>query len=176
MRAMPQPQKGAGNMTEVPEGIPERKKGRKPVQIDLVVLEKLCMLHCTDEEIAGWFKCSVRTIEKRRKHPEVAAVMQHGRATGRISLRRSQVKLMEAGNGSIAIWLGKQLLGQRDGGAAEHARGAGGAIEPPARLDLSLLTDAEADQLRELVLKIRSAPAGAPDASPPDTTSEEKAA
>ena len=29
--------------------------GRKPVHIDLVELEKLSLLHCTDEEIASWF-------------------------------------------------------------------------------------------------------------------------
>jgi hypothetical protein len=174
---MPQPQKGAGNMNEVPEGIPERKRGRKPVLIDLAVLEKLCALNCTVEEIAGFLNVSVRTIEKRCKQPEFAAVMQRGRAMGRISLRRSQIKLMEGGNGTMGIWLGKQFLGQRDGGATEHSRGAGGPIEPPARLDLSRLTDAEADQLRELVLKIRSDPAGAPDVSAPGTSvSEEKAA
>jgi hypothetical protein len=61
------------------------------------------------------------------------------------------------------------MLGQRDGGAAEHTRSAGGPIESPARLDLSRLTDTEADQLRELVLKIRSDPAGA-DARVPGTS------
>ena len=43
------------------------KRGRKPVHIDLVELEKLSTLHCTDEEMAGWFGVSTRTIESRRK-------------------------------------------------------------------------------------------------------------
>src|SRR5216684_3932670 len=138
---MPQPQKGAGNMTEVPEGTPERRRrGRKPVVIDLGDLEKLCSLNCTIEDIAGWFKVSVRTIEKRRKQPEFAAAMEHG-------------------HGPMGIWLGKQMLGQRDGGATEPSRNAGGPIETPARLDLSRLSDGEADQLRELVLKVQSNPA-----------------
>ena len=88
--------------------------GRKPVQIDLVELEKLCSLQCTDEEIAAWFGVSTRTIESRRKQPKFAEVMSRGRAKGRISVRRAQMKLLEAGNGVMGVWLGKQLLGQRD--------------------------------------------------------------
>jgi hypothetical protein len=64
--------------------------GRKPIKIDLVELEKLCSLQCTDEEIAGFFGVSVRTIERKRKHePAFAQAMNRGRAKGRISLRRS---------------------------------------------------------------------------------------
>jgi hypothetical protein len=71
-------------------------------------------LQCTDEEIAAWFDVSVRTIESRRKKPQFAAVMNRGRAKGRISVRRAQMKLLESGNGTMGVWLGKQLLGQRD--------------------------------------------------------------
>ena len=88
--------------------------GRKVIDIDLVELEKLCSLQCTDEEIAAWFEVSVRTIESRRKEPQFAAVMNRGRARGRISVRRAQMKLLESGNGTMGVWLGKQLLGQRD--------------------------------------------------------------
>jgi hypothetical protein len=88
--------------------------GRKPVKIDLIELEKLCSLQCTDEDLAAFFGVSVRTIENRRKQPKFGEVMARGRAKGRISVRRAQVKLLEAGNASMGIWLGKQLLGQRD--------------------------------------------------------------
>jgi hypothetical protein len=88
--------------------------GRKAIHIDLVELEKLCSLQCTDEEIAAWFDVSTRTIESRRKQPQFAAVMNRGRAKGRISVRRAQMKLLESGNGTMGVWLGKQLLGQRD--------------------------------------------------------------
>jgi|SRR5437588_9096602 len=88
--------------------------GRKPVHIDLVELEKLSLLHCTDEEIASWFGVTTRTIEMRRKQPEFAEVMNRGRAKGRISVRRAQMKLVESGNATMSVWLGKQLLGQRD--------------------------------------------------------------
>src|SRR5438270_9997015 len=106
-----------------------RKIGRKPLQIDLVELEKLCSLHCTLQEIADWFKVSVRTIETRRKRPEFAAAMQTGYSKGRISVRRAQMKMLESGNGSMGIWLGKQLLGQRDVVTNEHVGNAGGPIQ-----------------------------------------------
>jgi hypothetical protein len=88
--------------------------GRKIVNIDFDELEKLCSLQCTDEEIAAWFGVSVRTIEGRRKQPEFAEVMNRGKAKGRISVRRAQMKLLDAGSGTMGVWLGKQLLGQRD--------------------------------------------------------------
>jgi hypothetical protein len=88
--------------------------GRRPVHIDLVQLEKLCSIQCTDEDLAGIFGVTTRTIENKRKKPEYAEAMTRGRAKGRLSVRREQFKLLERGNPSIAIWLGKQYLGQRD--------------------------------------------------------------
>ena len=88
--------------------------GRKSVKIDLVELEKLCSLQCTDEELAAFFGVSARTIENRRKQPKFAEVMSRGKAKGKISVRRAQMKLLDAGNGTMGVWLGKQLLGQRD--------------------------------------------------------------
>jgi hypothetical protein len=90
------------------------KSGRKPINIDLGELEKLSSLQCTHEEIAAWFNVSVRTIESRRKQRAFAEVMERGRAKGRISVRRAQMRLVEQGNAAMGIWLGKQLLGQRD--------------------------------------------------------------
>ena len=40
--------------------------------------------------------------------------MERGKAKGRISVRRMQMKMLEAGNATMGIWLGKQLLGQTD--------------------------------------------------------------
>jgi hypothetical protein len=83
-------------------------------EIDLSELEKLCMLHCTDQELADWFGVTTRTIERRRTEPEFAAVMERGRSKGKISLRRAQMKLVEQGNAVMSIFLGKQWLGQVD--------------------------------------------------------------
>src|SRR5579864_7636811 len=88
--------------------------GRKPAKIDLLELEKLASLQCTDEEIASFFGVSTRTIESRRKQPQFAEAERRGKAKGRISVRRAQMKLLEGGNATMGVWLGKQLLGQRD--------------------------------------------------------------
>jgi hypothetical protein len=89
------------------------KRGTK-AQIDPNELERLAALHCTDEEIAAWFGISTRTVERHRKNPTFAETIARGRAKGKISLRRTQMRLAEQGNPALAIWLGKQLLGQVD--------------------------------------------------------------
>ncbi len=109
--------------------------GRKVIPIDLVELEKLCALQCTDEDLADWFSVSTRTIESRRKQPQFAEVMSRGKAKGRIAVRRQQMKLMEAGSAAMCIWLGKQLLGQRDVTPIELSGPSG----EPARLSLGEL-------------------------------------
>jgi hypothetical protein len=83
-------------------------------KIDLVELEKLCVLQCTDEELAAWFNVTTRTIERRRKKKSFAEVMARGKAKGRISVRRMQMKLLENGNATMGVWLGKNILGQTD--------------------------------------------------------------
>jgi hypothetical protein len=129
------------------------KAGRKPVQIDLTELEKLCSLHCTDEELADWFGVSTRTIENRRKRPEFAQAMQRGRSKGRISVRRAQMKLLESGNGTMGVWLGKQLLGQRDVITSEHVGSGGGPLQVAMKPDLTRFSNEELQQLRSLAVK-----------------------
>ena len=82
--------------------------------IDLVELEKLCLLQCTDAEIAAWFGVTERTISRRRKIKKFADVMERGKMKGKISVRRMQMKLLENGNATMGVWLGKNILGQTD--------------------------------------------------------------
>jgi hypothetical protein len=91
-----------------------RGSGRKAVPIDLVELEKLCAMGCSDEEIAFFYGASVQTIVNRRKQPEFAAVMRRGRSMVCLRVRRSQMKLLDDGSATMAVWLGKSLLGQRE--------------------------------------------------------------
>lgn len=92
------------------------KRGRKPIEIDRKHFESLCGIQCTKEEIAGFFKCSEDTIErwcKRTYDENFAVVYKKHSQTGKISLRRNQFALAKK-NASMAIFLGKQYLGQRD--------------------------------------------------------------
>ena len=73
------------------------------------------------------------TIRRRGPVP-FAEVMERGRAKARISVRRAQFKLLENGNCTMAIFLGKQLLGQRDAMPVEIS-GPGGKV-----LEISLET------------------------------------
>jgi hypothetical protein len=116
-------------------GGPRKNAGRKPVKIDLLELEKLAALNCTDNEVAGWFGVSTRTVELRRKQAKFAEAMSRGRARGRISIRRQQLKILESGNSAMAIWLGKQLLNQRDPSPTER----NGPDGDPAQVSLEVL-------------------------------------
>ena len=40
------------------------ENGRPPIEIDKDQFEKLCGIQCTEEEISGWFKCSVDTLNR----------------------------------------------------------------------------------------------------------------
>lgn len=89
---------------------------RPRIDIDLDQFQKLCAIQCTLEEISAWFKCSEDTIErwcKRELKMSFADAFKTWSADGKISLRRTQFKMAEH-NVSMAIWLGKQYLGQKD--------------------------------------------------------------
>ena len=83
--------------------------------------------------------------------------MERGRAKGKISVRRAQLKMLESGNGTMGVWLGKQLLGQRDVVTNEHVGGDGGPIHVACKPDFSRLTDNELESLRNLILKAQPA-------------------
>ncbi|MBR4855142.1 MAG: helix-turn-helix domain-containing protein [Bacteroidaceae bacterium] len=90
--------------------------GRPRKEIDKSQFEKLCGLQCTLNEIASFFQCSEDTVERwcKREYKEgFADAYKKNSGSGKISLRRAQFKLAEK-NASMAIWLGKQYLGQRD--------------------------------------------------------------
>ena len=85
-------------------------------EIDSEQFKKLCSIQCTLTEIASWFKCSEDTIErwcKRTFKMSFAESFKTWSADGKISLRRTQFKMAE-NSVAMAIWLGKQYLGQVD--------------------------------------------------------------
>lgn len=93
-----------------------KRTGRPIKEINKVLFEKLCGLHCTLEEIAGCLGCSDYTLEKwcKREYGKTfLAVFNEKSTIGNISLRRIQWKLAEK-SPAMAIFLGKNYLGQRD--------------------------------------------------------------
>nr|DAI27212.1 MAG TPA: DNA-packaging protein small subunit [Caudoviricetes sp.] len=92
------------------------RTGRPRKEIDQKQFESLCGLQCTLEEICGWFGVCSDTLEswcKRTYKMNFSEVFKQKRSAGKISLRRSQWRLAEK-NANMAIWLGKQYLGQKD--------------------------------------------------------------
>ena len=83
---------------------------RPKIKIDYSIVEKLANIQCTQEEIANFLDISVRTLQR---DDEFCRIYKKGQDNGRMSLRRYQYKLAEK-NTAMAIWLGKQYLGQRD--------------------------------------------------------------
>lgn len=84
--------------------------------IDQKEFEKLCAIQCTKQEICDWFEITDKTLEswcKRTYKQGFSEVFRQKRGKGKVALRRNQFRLSET-NVSMAIWLGKQYLGQKD--------------------------------------------------------------
>jgi len=86
------------------------KRGRPKTIIDIEEAEKLGMLQCTYKECSAWLGIAESTL---KTHSEFSTAYKKGLEKGKLSLRRSQFKLAEK-NPTMAIWLGKQYLGQTD--------------------------------------------------------------
>jgi len=127
---------------------------RPEAKIDVVELEKLCGMQCTDEEIAAFFGISTRTIERRRKVQRFSEIMNNAKAKGRVSVRRSLFRMAAKDNVAAAIFLSKNLLGYRDVVNTEHSGLAGGPIQITTKPDFSQLSDEELKQLRDIADKI----------------------
>lgn len=90
--------------------------GRPKKEIDREQFEKLCGFQCTESEICAWFDVTDKTLaswcnkEYGRHFSEVFA---EKREVGKISLRRAQFQLAHK-SAAMAIFLGKNYLGQRD--------------------------------------------------------------
>lgn len=93
-------------------------KGDTPAQdrIDKIGFEKLCGLMCTEVEIADFFDVDEDTLNtwcKRIYGGTFSETFKRKCSPGKITLRRIQLKQAEK-NPTMAIWLGKQWLGQTD--------------------------------------------------------------
>jgi hypothetical protein len=81
--------------------------GRPKLSIDLDVLKGLAEIQCTYTEMASILKCSVKTLQ------DFAEIINEGKEAGKKSLRRTQFELAKK-SPAMAIFLGKQYLGQKD--------------------------------------------------------------
>jgi hypothetical protein len=96
---------------------PKKNKGGRPkIVIDYAMVEKFASMQCTYKEIACFFECSE---DRLKKDEEFIHHYKKAFESGKMSLRRIQWKLAEK-NTTMAIWLGKQYLNQKDNIELEH--------------------------------------------------------
>ena len=89
---------------------------RPQKEIDKREFEKLCGYQSTQQEICWWFGVTDNTLNawcKRTYHMSFSEVFAQKRGMGLISLRRMQFQLAEK-SAAMAIFLGKNYLGQKD--------------------------------------------------------------
>lgn len=101
----------------------KNKGGRPTKSVNLDTLVALAGIQCTAEECASVLGVSPDTIDRRLKAAGFGGFAdfykQHS-DDGKVSLRRAQFRVALGGNPTMLIWLGKQVLGQRDKQDIEH--------------------------------------------------------
>ena len=82
--------------------------------VDPGTVRQLGMLQCTQEEAAAFLNIGFVTFKRLlRREPTIREAWERGLKGGKVSLRRKQMRLANS-NPAMAIFLGKQYLGQRD--------------------------------------------------------------
>lgn len=92
------------------------KKGRPRKVINstgLAVIEALASVCCTKEEIAACLGVKKDTLDTPHNKDAYLDAYEKGHARGKMSLRRHQFELSKT-SAAMAIFLGKNILGQRD--------------------------------------------------------------
>ena len=103
-----------------------RVPGKRPSLADV---RELCRLHVSQREMAAVWRTSLRNIEEWLGDPEFKEAVDQGEGEGKRSLRRAQLDAAMAGDRVMLIWMGKQLLGQKEPEQRlEHSGRGGGAI------------------------------------------------
>lgn len=136
------------------------KMGRPRVELNKTVLRALAVLQCTHEEIAAGLaaadpdkKLIIRTLKRRLKEPEYAAIIKAGQAEGRISLRRLQWRHAQMPNSAgvnMTIHLSKHNLGQTDKSALELS----GKVD--SQIEVASARDRVARRIDDLAKRIQS--------------------
>jgi hypothetical protein len=111
-----------------------KKTGRPKKEIDFQIVEDLAKIFCTQEEIAGILHVSVDTLQRSEKF---CGIYKTAQETAKSSLRRAQWAMVEKGNTGMAIWLGKQYLGQKDKTDHEITGKDGAPIKTETTLNVS---------------------------------------
>jgi hypothetical protein len=111
--------------------------GRPPFELsdeEFGKLLNMVRIQCTQEEICGIYGVTDKTLNealRRRGEPGFSEFYKKHQDEGRASLRRAQWKAAQDGNPTMLVWLGKQMLGQRDRKDLDHTS-SDGTMTPAA--------------------------------------------
>lgn len=145
---------------------------KKTIRDQVEIFGKVLATH---EEMASYFNCCVRTIE-RYMHIEIAEdgsekisefcrVYKTAASTTKLSLRRKQLQKATKGDNAMLIWLGKQLLGQKESSESKNISEVKNTVileEQDKETDLSNLSDEELVQYANISEKLAQ---GAPESN-----------
>ena len=108
----------------------------------------MAAIFCTKSEVCAVLRVSRPTLDRFfADNPEVLAAYEDGFGAGQMSLRRKQFKLADK-NAAMAIFLGKNVLGQSDKQEHQHTGAGGGPIQT---VDLSKVSDDDLKRLEHVL-------------------------
>lgn len=114
----------------------------RPGKINAADVERLGRLRCTQREAAAFFDVRHHEFTAALEDPKIRAAWDRGQSMALVSLRRDQFRL--AGQApAMAIFLGKNLLGQRDVTTVEGGE--------DASFDATRLSQKQRDALRSII-------------------------
>ncbi len=98
------------------KGLNKYMMGRPQKEINWELFEDLCAIQCTQSEIASVMRIHIDTLRDRAQEhykDTYSNIYKQYSEVGKSSLRRTQLKLAQK-SAAMAIFLGKQYLGQKD--------------------------------------------------------------
>ena len=78
------------------------------------LIEDLYSIMCKDDEVEGIIGADIETLKAEHNIERFSRAQKKGHSMAKTSLRRAQFKSALDGNVTMQIWLGKQILGQRE--------------------------------------------------------------
>lgn len=118
---MGRPKKPLPQLEPKPKRPAHRPHKLQPDDKTLKTLEGLGRIQSTTKETAAVLDVSEQTfLTFLERHTHARDIFERAKENGKASLRRAQMKSALDGNVQAQIWLGKQLLGQREKQELEH--------------------------------------------------------
>lgn len=137
--------------------IPQKKTAKNPkgagareIEIDWAKVDAMGAIQCTGEEMSAVLGIDYDTLAsacKREKNIKFSDYIEQKKKGGKASLRRKQWKLAEKGNATMLIWLGKNMLNQKDKSEVS------GPDDGPINTKMTLTKDLTKEELEKELAK-----------------------